>query len=108
LIGNGRLYSPHACVFVSQEINSFINEHSNANGLWPVGVSKRDRSKINKYEAHCNVFAESRQKKKFLGSYFTPEEAHQAWKVEKLKQAKILAATVDDQRIAEALIRRYS
>jgi len=109
LIGDGTIYSPSHCIFVDPSVNAFINEHSMANGEWPVGVSKRERSKVKKFEAHCNEFTVGlKTRKKFLGSFLTPEEAHQAWKTEKHKQAQILASMQTDERVINALLTRYA
>ena len=108
LIGNGLLYSESTCIFVSGEVNAFMNEHSNANGAWPVGVSKRERSKLKKFEAHCNVVDNGVRRKKFLGSFETPEQAHAAWRKEKAIQAEQLANRQSDSRIAGALKSRYT
>lgn len=108
LLGDGKTYGPKHCVFVTNEVNSFMNEHSAANGEYPVGVSRRDRSKHKKFEAHCNVVIGGIRRKKFLGSYLTPEEAHHAWRVEKFEQAKRLASMQENREIADALIKRYT
>ena len=104
LIGDGTFYSPDTCIFVDQSVNSFLNEHQS-------GVSRRERSKVKKFEAHCNVFVSVhplKTKKKFLGSFATPEEAHIAWRQEKHKQAIFLASQQSDKVVAEALSRRYA
>jgi hypothetical protein len=109
LLGDGTMYSPNHCVFVDPRVNAFINEHSMANGAWPVGVTKRERSKLKKFEAHCNEFCDGlKTRKKFLGSFLTPEEAHQAWKAEKHKQATLLASMQADERVKQALLTRYA
>lgn len=93
IAGNGKLYSPENCVFISKALNSFMNNR-NARGRYPVGV-KMVRSRF-----------QSRVGGKYLGLFNTPEEAHLAWVVEKIKQANELIAVESDARIIEG-IRKY-
>jgi hypothetical protein len=98
---SGDHYSPNTCLFIPPNVNYFIRDTKAMCGLSGAAYDK-SRSK---WISHC---ATAFDKVKFLGRFDTELEAHQAWKSEKLKQATILAATVDDERIADALIRRYS
>jgi hypothetical protein len=79
LIQGNKVYSPSACIFVSAEINSLLNEQSNRRGLYPRGVSFY--RKRNKYRADCKAHGNANH----LGYYDTPEEAHQAYKKFKYK-----------------------
>lgn len=98
---SGCVYSPETCLFVDPNVNYFIRDAMAGKGLSGAHFEKSRQ----KWRADCSV---AFGKRASLGRFDTEIEAHQAWKAEKLKQAKILAATVDDQRVAEALIRRYS
>ena len=99
-----KIYSPEKCVFVDHYINSFILDSRKIRGNLPIGVSFSRANK--KYQAHCK---NHKNNKTIALGYFTcPEEAHQAWKTEKAKQARLLAETIDDKRIACALIARYN
>ena len=49
-VGN-KTYSETTCVFVPNEINLFFNNHGNARGEYPLGVSFHKR--IGKYVAQC-------------------------------------------------------
>ena len=84
-VGN-KLYSETTCVFIPQEINSFFNEHGNARGEYPVGVSFHKAS--GKYIASCSAFG---GKRKHLGLFDTPEEAFAAYKPFKEALCKQLA-----------------
>ena len=104
LFEGNKVYSAGTCVFVTQVVNSFTNDHGAARGEWSIGTywHKRD----GKFRARCcNPFT---QKREHLG-YFTCElEAHQAWLKRKLELAHELASIQTDPRIAKALIDRYS
>lgn len=74
LIRGNRVYSPDTCIFVSQQVNSFITESQATRGDYPIGVSLRKSG--GKFSACCR---DGTGKLKSLGYYETPEEAHQAW-----------------------------
>lgn len=98
-----KVYGPDACVFVDHKVNGFLSE-SNANrGQYPIGVCYYKPT--DKFKSSCKCVITG--KRKHIGYYATPEEAHQAWLAFKLKQAHILAAEQTDPRVAEALISRY-
>lgn len=103
LFRGNKTYSPEACVFVDPRINTFLSENGAVRGEYPIGVCFHKRDE--KYTAKC-CSAES-GKRKHLGYFDTAEEAHEAWLVFKLEQAKILASEQSDERIAKALIERY-
>lgn len=103
LISNNKIYSPETCVFVSPQTNTFILENPKKRGDYPVGVFYHTRDQ--KYVAKCQ--AVNSNKRKHLGYYDTPEEAHAAWLTFKLEQAYILAEQQTDERVARALIHRY-
>lgn len=73
VIGN-KIYSPEACVFVSQEVNKLFTNYENNSDL-PVGVTRSSRSK-NKYQASCS----KNKKRMHLGTFKTPELAFDAYK----------------------------
>ena len=98
---SGVIYSPETCLFLPPKINYFIRDSRKPEGL---NGACFDKSR-GKWITAC-ALADGGIKR--IGRFNTELEAHQAWKAEKLNQVKILAATVDDQRIAEALVRRYS
>lgn len=104
LFEGDKVYSADTCVFVSKVVNSFITDSAASRGEWLIGVCW-DKS-ASKFMSQCrNPFT---KKNEYLG-YFTCElEAHKAWKVRKLELAKELAEIQTDERVAEALINRYS
>ena len=104
LIEGNKVYSPETCVFVAGVVNSFVNDQRAKRGEWQLGVDWDKRR--GKFRSRCrNPFT---NRENHLG-YFTCEmEAHQAWLKRKLELAHELAAIQTDQRVAKALIERYS
>ena len=83
LLKGNKIYSLETCCFVPQEINALFIKHQNARGKYPIGVIKKG----NKYEARVNKngYRESQ------GLFDTPEEAFQAYKIEKERYIKEMA-----------------
>lgn len=104
LIKGNQVYSPDTCMFVTQMVNSFTNENGAQRGEWLVGVSRNKGT--NKFRARCcNPFT---KKSEHLGYFDSEQEAHQAWLKRKNELAHKLAAIQTDERVAEALRKRYS
>lgn len=104
LIKGNKIYSPDTCVFVSQAVNSFTIESGATRGKWLIGVCWHKRD--GKFQSYCsNPFT---HKKDHLGYYTTEQEAHAAWLKRKLEIAHELAAIQTDERVAQALIERYT
>lgn len=101
LIPGNRIYCPEACVFVTPEVNSFLNESSASRGKWPLGVTFHKKT----YQARCGDVTQG--KEIHIGTYQCPEQAHAAWLAYKLLQARVLAARQSDTRVAHALVARY-
>lgn len=97
LVKGNKEYAPDKCCFVPQEINKLLNKNSKQRGLNPIGVCYRQQYK-NKYLA----FARGRT----LGSFKTPEEAFNAYKVTKEEWIKEVADKWKDElepRVYEAM-----
>ena len=91
LIKGNKVYSPETCAFVPAEINSLIVKANSIRGDYPIGVnySKPNRKYIATYNRE--------NKKIYIGSYNTPEEAFQAYKTEKEKYIKEIADKYKNQ-----------
>lgn len=102
-MGN-KVYSPETCVFVSQMVNSFTLDCRAARGEWLIGVCwNKEKAK---FQSNCrNPFS---GKNENLGRFTTEQEAHEAWRKRKLELAKELADIQTDERVAKALVDRYS
>lgn len=104
LFEGNKVYSPEACVFVTQAVNNFTIDCGSARGKWLIGACWNKPAK--KFQANCsNPFD---NKKEYLGLFTCEQEAHEAWLKRKLEIAHELAAIQTDPRVAEALINRYS
>ena len=104
LFEGNKLYSAETCVFVTQMVNKFANDNGAIRGEFLIGVHWH--KPLEKFQAMCrNPFT---KKKEHLGLFTCEQEAHKAWLKRKLELAHELAAIQTDQRIAKALIDRYS
>ena len=104
LIEDNKLYSPETCVFVTQTVNSFTTDSGAVRGKWLIGVYWDKRA--NKFKSQCsNPFSGKRE---HLGYFNCEQQAHEAWLKRKLELARELAAIQTDERVAKALVDRYS
>ena len=96
VVGN-REYSHNSCIYVPRWLNSFLNGHEASRGELPIGVRLDKRR--GKYQSRCcNPIT---GKNHHLGSFTTPEAAHEAWRRYKLELADQLKPDMDaiDKRI---------
>lgn len=104
LFEGSKIYSAETCVFVTQTVNKFTTDRGATRGEWMIGVCWHKR--VNKFMSKCsNPFT---KKKEHLGCFTCELEAHQAWLKRKLELAHELAAIQTDERVAKALINRYT
>lgn len=104
IIKGNKLYNPDTCVFVSPLVNSFTIDRGASRGEWTIGVSW-DKCK-NKFKSLCsNPFT---KKQEHLGYFDSEQDAHKAWLKRKLELAHELAAIQSDERVAKALVARYT
>lgn len=104
LIAGNKVYSPDTCVFVSKATNVFLNDRAAMRGDWPIGVHL-DKEK-GKFKSQCNnPFT---KKYEYLGLFNCPDAAHLAWRKRKNQLALQLADIQTDDRVAAALIVRYT
>jgi hypothetical protein len=90
-----KVYGPSTCVFVPQWLNLFVLERSQGltGAIWEPAR-----------KGYC-----PRLKKRRLGCFKTPQEAHIAWKKAKLELVHAMKPEFDaaDSRIYPALVQRY-
>lgn len=89
LCGSCKIYSPETCCFVPAEINSLFTKRQNFRGDYPIGANKQ----LHKYLSKILRYG----KQVRLGSYKTPEEAFQAYKVAKEQYIKEVAEEWKDR-----------
>jgi len=97
LVPGNKVYSPKTCAFVTREVNGLLNDHNAKRGNWPIGVDRRK----NKFRAKVS----ENGKKRYLGIFHSPHEAHLAWREEKVRLVREAAEECDDPRIAAGLLR---
>ena len=85
LVKGNKIYSPSTCIFVPNRINVLFVKSDKMRGDLPIGVFW-DNNK-NKYIAQCNA----NNKRDYLGSYNTSEEAFQSYKTYKENYIKKIA-----------------
>lgn len=83
LIKGNKIYSPETCCFVPNEINLLFTKRQNCRGILPIGVSSSGL----KYKAYMNIY----NKKKYLGTYNSKEEAFSVYKANKESYIKEMA-----------------
>lgn len=99
LLAGNKVYGPEACLFVSRQVNSFLAKSKASRGEYPIGVSFD--KKVGRFLAQCKSLGRG---KEYLGTYETPQQAHEAWLSRKRELAKELAGQQSDHRISEALL----
>lgn len=104
LLEGNKVYSKETCVFVTQAVNKFITDSAASRGEWLIGVhwNKVAHKFISRC---CNPFTKKRE---HLGSFDSEQEAHDVWLKRKLELAHKLAVIQTDERVAKALINRYT
>ena len=104
LFSGNKVYSDETCTFVPKAVNMFTIDRSNDRGEWLIGAHWDKRE--GKFKSQCrNPFTKKRE---YLGLFTCELEAHQTWLKRKLELAHELAAIQTDERVAKALINRYT
>lgn len=100
VMGN-KIYSPNACLFVSDVVNSFLVDNNSARGNYMVGSSLEDGRL--RFRAECNNPISGA--KEYLGRYPSEQQAHQAWRNRKSELAVELAIKQDNPEVRDGLLR---
>ena len=104
LFNGNKVYSKETCVFVSRVVNMFTTDCGASRGEWLIGVYWNKG--VGKFQSRCrNPFT---KKQEYLGYFNCELEAHQEWLKRKLEFATLLAVEQTDDRVAKALIDRYT
>lgn len=97
VLGN-KIYSPEFCVFISARINTLLNNNESIRGEYPIGVSLN--AATGKYVAHCKDSG----KKKYVGIFFTINEAESAYC--KFKSNLIKAIASESEALSSTKIKK--
>ena len=111
ILAGNEVYGPEGCCLVPNYVNVILADSAATRGDNPIGVGfLRNRSETTKcYISQIRL----RGKNTYLGSFFTPEEAHKEWQI--AKQEAILDVIsryekepVVDKRVVDGLFERIS
>ena len=102
LLGDGKIYSPDTCCFVTKNINYFlVHRKTSSNCL--IGC---DLIPSGMYQSRCrNPLTEVRD---YLGTFKTELEAHKVWQAKKHEYSCMLADMQSEELVAKALRERYA
>jgi hypothetical protein len=92
-----KVYSPENCIFVTPQINTLLTDRAADRGAYPIGVSWNKG--VKKYEAYLTING----KKKRIGYFTDPYEAHLAWRKAKYDYIRAHAKQQTDLRLSRAL-----
>ena len=96
LVPGNKIYGPHACIFVSQSINTLLNNQPNKQGKYSTGVQEyrpgKYRASFRKNKIHQHI-----------GVFDCPNEAAIAYKNAKADWVMEVAAEQSDLRLKNAL-----
>lgn len=93
ILGDGKLYSPDTCVFVSSALNKFMLSREAGRGSCLLGVSKESGSYV--------TYIRKNGKSVYLGFSHDELTAHKLWQKEKSEIAT--AIVLDNPSLPEAL-----
>lgn len=105
LIEGNKHYSPETCVFVHPLVNTFIVNSNKTRSDLPIGVTRE--SKTGGFISRCqNPITRNRD---YLGFFYCPQEAYEAWRVHKLKMLDLLLSEgyIIEDRVYDALKHRF-
>lgn len=110
LVYKNKIYSPDRCIFVDQRINKFILQGDICSRVHPLGVRYQNKTKTmisersNPFQAYIR-YNDYDRRIKHLGMFSDSMEAHRAWQLAKIAQAKQLQTEQIDAKVIQGLQR---
>lgn len=102
LLPGNKIYGPDFCLLIPQDLNKFVLDSAASRGDLPIGVIN---FRHGRFRADCqNPWSN----KAYIGIFPTASRAHEAWRRKKHEYALRYADMQTDQRVADALRKRYS
>lgn len=99
IVPGNRTYSPDTSVFVPPALNSLLLDCAASRGKWPIGVYWDKHAK--QLRAKIRIAG----RRKYLGQFTCPHEAHMAWRKAKVRVIRDAAREQDDPRVYAGLMR---
>lgn len=99
LLGDGKLYSPDTCCFLTRKANNFMKTCPKQRAKYPIGVRKTVSGRYRSTVSNSLV-----GKVVCLGTYNCPTKAHFAWRKAKQEISVKLAELETDERAKVALL----
>lgn len=88
---NNKIYSKENCVLVDNRINVLFIKSNAIRGKLPIGVTIKPEHIFNPYYARICKIVNNKKKREYLGSFPTPEQAFEAYKLAKEQYIKEIA-----------------
>lgn len=101
LCPGNKVYSPDTCCFVPKYLNVFLNKNKALRGSLPPGVRIQRIKCGKKFQGQLSF----QGKRVHLGTYDTPQQAHQAYLKARAERIREIAENYPDPRIREGLLR---
>ena len=101
LVQGNKVYGPDVCVFVSRDVNMFMVDREDVGRNLPQGVKL---TKENNFSAQVKY----KGKSVHIGTYKTPSQAGEAYKLRKQRLAVELANEQEDIRVKNAILNKFN
>lgn len=106
LVYRNNIYSLDTCCFLSHALNTFLCSSNKTRGLYPIGVNYHiDPKMVNPCKKAYRSQISDGSKKRHLGYYLTPEEAHKVWQLAKISIGTKMLNEIYDEKVRAGLLR---